>query len=95
MLKDTGSYSSPNASKYLQQLCKHFGHKVAVTHTETDGTVALGTGPATMHADATVLTIEVTAPNDAELAEARDVIDRHLVRFAHREGFENMAWSGL
>ncbi|PHP26408.1 DUF2218 domain-containing protein [Limimaricola cinnabarinus] len=33
-----------------------------------------------------------------ETAEARDraraVIDDHLARFAHREGFERMAWQG-
>lgn len=94
MLKDTGHFATPNAAKYLEQLCKHFAHKVDVTRDETSGTVALGTGPTTLKADDTTLTIEVTATNAAELEEARDIIDRHLVRFAHREGFANMTWNG-
>lgn len=92
MLKDTGHYATPNASRYLVQLCKHFAHKVDVSHDANHGTVALGTGPATLHADATTLKVDVTAPDPDELAEARDVIDRHLVRFAHREGFTSMTW---
>lgn len=93
MLKDTGHFTTPNASKYLEQLCKHFAHKVNVTHEGANGTVALGTGPTTLKAADTVLTIEVTAANAAALEEARDIIDRHLARFAHREGFENMLWT--
>ncbi|MEW2914165.1 MULTISPECIES: DUF2218 domain-containing protein [unclassified Leisingera] len=92
MLTDQGRFETPNASRYLQQLCKHFAHKVAVDHDDTRGTVALGMGPATLHAADGVLTAEVTAPDAADLAEARDIIDRHLARFAFREEFEAMTW---
>lgn len=33
-----------NGSKYLQQLCKHFAHKVPATWTETEGQAALPAG---------------------------------------------------
>ena len=92
MLTDHGRFDTPNASKYLQQLCKHFAHKVAVEHDEIRGTVTLGMGPATLQASETTLTAEVTAPGAADLAEARDIIDRHLARFAFREEFEAMTW---
>lgn len=36
-LQQTGTFMTPNASKYLQQLCKHFAHKVAVVFDETEG----------------------------------------------------------
>ena len=37
MLTSETRFETPNASKYLQQLCKHFGHRVEETHTETEG----------------------------------------------------------
>lgn len=92
MLTDQGSFETPNASKYLQQLCMHFAHKVAVEFDATHGTVALGMGPATLYATDGVLTAEVTAPDAADLAEARRIIDSHLARFAFREEFETMDW---
>ncbi|KXF92836.1 DUF2218 domain-containing protein [Phaeobacter inhibens] len=93
MLTDTGHFNTPNASKYLQQLCKHFAHKVAVTHDDSRGTVALGMGPATLTASADRLLAEVTAPDAAELDHARLIIDNHLKRFAFREEFEAMTWA--
>ncbi|UWR47376.1 DUF2218 domain-containing protein [Phaeobacter inhibens] len=93
MLTDTGHFDTPNASKYLQQICKHFAHKVAVTHDDTKGTVALGMGPATLTAEDQHLRAEVTAPTAEELDHARQIIDNHLKRFAFREEFEAMTWA--
>jgi hypothetical protein len=91
-MQDTGRFETANASKYLQQLCKHFAHKVEVSFDETHGTVALGMGPATLRASAAALTAEVTAPDGEALAHARQIIDSHLKRFAIREEFEAMVW---
>lgn len=92
MMTDQGRFETPNAEKYLQQLCKHFAHKVAVTHDAACGTVALGMGPATLRASDSALTAEVTAPDAADLDHARRIIDSHLARFAFRENFEAMNW---
>lgn len=81
-----------HGSKYLQQLCKHFGHKIETEFTETLGKITFPFGPATLKADDTSLWIEVTAPDAEGIARAKDVVDRHLVRFAFREEFENMPW---
>lgn len=88
-----GTFDTPNAPKYLQQLCKHFGHKVEAQHDDTTGTVALGVGLTSMQADGERLTIDV-ALNDVEEAEtAKHIIDAHLKRFAFREEFDAMDWS--
>ncbi|WP_027260067.1 MULTISPECIES: DUF2218 domain-containing protein [Leisingera] len=96
MLTDTGRFDTPNGAKYLQQLCKHFAHKVEVQFDTADetgqGTVALGMGPATLHATGQDLTAKVTAPTPEELDHARQIIDNHLARFAFREEFKNMTW---
>ena len=81
-----------NASKYLQQLCKHFAHKVEVDYDETQARAALPVGPATMNADDSVLRVNITAEDEEGLARARHIIDDHLRRFAHRENFEHMTW---
>jgi len=91
-LSDTGRFETVQASKYLQQLCKHFAHKVEATYDETQGRAALPPGPATLHADRDSLSVTVTGPDQEGLEVARKIIDSHLARFAFREGFERMDW---
>ena len=92
-LHQTGTFQTPNASKYLQQLCKHFAHKVAVEYDETQGRAALPAGPARLSASAEALQVEISAETEEGLDRARSVIDDHLKRFAFREGFEGMSWA--
>ena len=92
MTRTTGTFETPNASRTLQQLCKHFGHKVETTFDETSGTIAFPAATATLEATPTRLTVALDAPTPDEAARMRAVIDSHLGRFAFREGFEGMAW---
>ncbi|AZB56982.1 DUF2218 domain-containing protein [Cereibacter sphaeroides] len=89
----TACLETANASKYLQQLCKHFAHKVEVRFDETEGHCALPPGPALLRADADGLTVQVEAEDAKGLIQARFVIDSHLVTFAFREGFTGLDWS--
>lgn len=73
------------ASRYLQQLCKHFAHKLPVTFDEHAGSITFAIGECALAADDGALTITATSPGDAELEQLKDVIVRHLVRFAFRE----------
>lgn len=41
MLISTARYPTAHASKYLQQLCRHFAHKVAVRFDAHSGHAAL------------------------------------------------------
>jgi hypothetical protein len=83
-----------HGSKYLQQLCKHFGHKgtLEIDYTPTEGTIVFPFGPVTLKADDSSLWIKVHAADDEGIVRAKDVVDRHLIRFAFREEFENMPW---
>lgn len=89
----TGYFSTPKASSYLQQLCKHFAHKIEVRFDAHSAEAALPPGPCQMRAGDDTLTIEVTAPDAEGLTKAKSIIDKHLERFAFREGFETMEWS--
>lgn len=92
MLKETGIFATPAASKYLQQLCKHFGHKVEVRFDETSGEAALPPGLAVMTATPEQLEIVISATDAEGLTVARGIIDSHLARFAFREDFTGMDW---
>lgn len=92
-ITSTGTFSTAKASSYLQQLCKHFAHKIEVRYDAETGEAALPPGPCRMTASADELRIEVSAGDDEGIALAREIIDSHLKRFAFREGFEAMSWS--
>ena len=92
MLSSTGRFDTPNGSKYLKQLCKHFEHKIEVRYDDHTGECALTPGPATLNADETGLSVHVVAQDAEELEMAKSVIDRHLERFAFREEFTSMDW---
>ena len=86
------TYPTVHGPKYLQQLCKHFAHKVAVTHDETTGRAVFPTGTAEMSADETAIRFRIEAPDAKSMIQARFVIDSHLVTFAHREHFTGLTW---
>ncbi|MEQ5872694.1 DUF2218 domain-containing protein [Sagittula sp. NFXS13] len=93
-LHDTGTFSTTHASRYLQQLCKHFGHKTEVQYDETAGTISLLMGPAQLRATDVQLEAVISAADPEGLSKARHIIDKHLERFAFREGFKAMDWQG-
>lgn len=92
MLQQTGSFATAHASKYLQQLCKHFAHKVSVTYDSTRGDVDFPFGAAQLMANDTALTVALSGADEATLERARSVIDVHLRTFAFREDFTAMDW---
>ena len=91
---ETGIFATNNAGKYIQQLCKHFAHKIEVEYDAESGRCALPTGPATLRSENGTLRIEITGATGDDLERARQIIDNHLVRFAFREDFKGMDWQG-
>lgn len=77
--------ATANASKYLQQLCKHFAHKVNVEYDPATAKVDFPFGGCQMLANESELKIECQASSAEELARAQFVIVDHLERFAWRE----------
>lgn len=93
MLTSTARFETQNASRYLQQLLKHFGHKIEVSYDESQGQAMLNQGPAVLKADAGALTVQVSGEDLRAVIEARYVIDKHLVTFAFRDGFSGFSWT--
>jgi hypothetical protein len=82
--RTTGSFETPNASRYLQQLCKHFGHKLEATFDATGGIITFPAARAGMEATPTLLTVALDVDGPEEVARMREVIDSHLKRSAFR-----------
>lgn len=81
----TARAETAHASRYLQQLAKHWGHKFAVEFTPRAATIDLPMGRCALAADATGLDVILTGQPDADMARFRTVVVEHLQRFGHRE----------
>jgi hypothetical protein len=81
-----------DASKYLQQLCKHFAHKIKAEFDESAGTLEFPNGKATLKASNGLLKIQVKADDEAGLKSLEGVVVSHLERFAFREKLE-IVWT--
>ena len=88
----TGTLASERASRYLQQLCKHFAHKIEVRFTPEAGHIAFGFGAADLTAEDGLLTVTLALQPGADPAQAKHVIDKHLAVFTHREGGVGLTW---
>ena len=80
----TARVATAHASRYLQQLCKHWGHRFPVQFTPEDGRVELPAGVLALNADPHGLGLQLTAGPDV-LSQLEEVVAVHLQRFAFRE----------
>ncbi len=91
----TASVPTASASRYLQQLCKHWAHNLAVEFTADHGTVAFpkdarganhpGDGHVTFDAGDDALSVRIDASSAEQLEGLKGAVARHLDRFAFRE----------
>ncbi|WP_417432471.1 DUF2218 domain-containing protein [Kiloniella sp.] len=88
------SVKTEHASKYLQQLCKHFAHKVLVQYTPEKGAVDFGIGDCVIEANENTLSFFCQAEDSVRLEKIEGIITIHLDKFAWREKLE-MNWRYL
>lgn len=81
----TTTVETAHASKYLQQLCKHFAHKVTVKYSPEEGRVTFPPGRCLMNADSEKLAFYCLANEKQAVPIVKSIIDKHLVKFAWRE----------
>ena len=83
-----------SASKYLQQLCKHWSHKFAVEFSPAHGTIPFDeTRRCTLDASPEGLALRIDAADDTTLERMQGVVIEHLRRFAFREDFSDVQWT--
>lgn len=76
---------TPKASRYLKALCNHFSRKVTASYDDENGRVEFPFGDCTFHAEPDVLLISVSAASNGLLAQVKDVVADHLIRFSQEE----------
>lgn len=83
-----------HASRYLQQLCKHWSHKLEVEFTPENARIVMPSGAVTTLAAAKdALDVAIEADSAETVAQTIPVIERHLDRFAFREAPLPFDWS--
>lgn len=98
----TASVPTAHASKYLQQLCKHWQHNLSVQFTADHGTVTFprdargadwpGDGLVTFDAKADALEVRIDASVAGRLEGLQGAVARHIDRFAFREAPLSFDW---
>ncbi|MBB3611506.1 DUF2218 domain-containing protein [Rhizobium sp. BK602] len=87
------SVKTEHASRYLQQLCKHWSHKFTVEFNEGAGKVPFN--PETsleLAADASSLLMTLHVGKAEDLERMQTVVADHLKRFAFREELD-VVWT--
>lgn len=97
MTKPTATANVPtaSASRYLQQLCKHWAHNLCVTFNAEEGRILFpkdarglnfpGEGAVILKAHETGLEVRVDATAPEQLEGLKGAVASHLDRFAFRE----------
>ncbi len=88
--------STASASRYLQQLCKHWSHKFAVEFTPEKGRIPFADGRVcSLQATSDALTLQADAPDAETLERLQRVVVEHMKRFAFREDLGEIQWTPM
>jgi len=87
-ISSSTTIKTQKASGYLQQLCKHFSHKIEVKFDGQDGWIEFAFGRAELRADESVLSMVANSQNPENLDKLKKVLASHLERFAFRESLK-------
>jgi hypothetical protein len=83
-----------SASRYLQQVCKHWSHKFAVEFTSEKGYIPFTDGRiCNLEATPDVLSLRAEAPDAETLERLQRVVVEHIKRFAFREDLGEVQWT--
>lgn len=88
----TARYPTPNAVKYVQQLARHFAHKIEVRSDADSAAFEMEAGSVRLRAEDGAFVARVEAEDAKGIINLRYVIDKHLVIFAFRDGFTGLEW---
>ena len=85
MAQSKADVHTASGGKYLQQLCKHWSHKMVTEFDPKQGRVDFPSGAQLfLEADESVLHLKLEAPDD-RIEQMEGVVADHLKRFAFRE----------
>jgi len=91
-MKSTATIRTPNARRYMIQLCKHFGHCVPATYGEREGEIVFEAGKIGLRAAPETFMLWAHADEAGGLERLEQVVETHLRRFAFREPNLAVEW---
>jgi len=89
----TADFATERATALMGTLGKHFGHKIPVQIADDKVLLQFEMGEATLTTTPTGLHLVLEGADDAQLERLRDVVESHLLRFAHREDPAPLTWT--
>ncbi len=89
----TANVPTVNGAKYMQQLCKHWSHKLEVDLSEQGGVVKFPAAVATFEPGPEALKVTIEGEEGEAVERMKGVIASHLDRFAFREAPLKFDWS--
>jgi hypothetical protein len=105
MSSATAKVPTAHASKYLQQVCKHWEHNLAVTFDAQQGTVTFprdargaswpGDAVVTFSAHRGMLECHIAASEPGQRDGLKGAVERHIDRFAFREAPLTYDWTDM
>jgi uncharacterized protein len=87
------SVPTASAAKYVQQLCKHWSHRLEVDLSDRKGVVKFPDAVATLEAGEDALLVTIEGQESGEVERMKGVVASHLDRFAFREAPLKFDWS--
>ena len=88
------SVPTAGAAKYLQQLCKHWSHKLEVDLSDRKGVVRFPAAVVQLEAGEDALLVTIEGEESETVERMKGVVASHLDRFAFREAPLPFDWSG-
>ena len=88
------SVPTANAAKYIQQLCKHWSHKLKVDLSDRKGVVTFPAAVVALEARQDGLLVTIEGEESETVERMKGVVASHLDRFAFREAPLRFDWSG-
>jgi hypothetical protein len=93
MIRATAHVATRQASRYLQQLAKHWSHKLEVEFTPQQALIRFPAAVTRMAAGTDALTVTIEAEDGETVERYKGVVAAHLDRFAFREAPLGFEWS--
>ncbi len=83
----SATITTAEPARIILRLCKHWGHKFAVSYDDTQGRVELSSALLLMRVGEGQLTFRIEAQPGADIAVLQDVVADHAQRMARGETF--------
>ena len=87
------SVPTVHGAKYMQQLCKHWSHKLEVDLSDERGVVKFPAAVATFEPGADALQVTIESDEGEAVERMKGVVASHLDRFAFREAPLKFDWA--